>query len=103
MTTFSERIKELSATERSEVQLISFVRNREEGTTESRYYVRHSNQKTVLEQGVVINSDGRGFKAAAVITDFPAMESEKEAALKLADWLKRIGAAIDANFSEAEQ
>lgn len=36
-------------------------------------------------------------------TEFPYMETEKAAALKLADWLKRMALAIEAHYSEPEE
>lgn len=32
--------------------------------------------------------------------DFPACGSEREAALKLADWMQRLGAAIEDHWSQ---
>lgn len=86
----------------SEVELVSYFKDRKERTTESRYYLRHHNGKTVLEQGLVITSDQFGsFKASPVITDFPnEITTEKAAALKLADWLKRMGEAIGEHWKE---
>lgn len=98
MGAYRDYIRSLTATGGG-VELVSFVRDREELTTESRYYVKHNNGKTILEQGIVINGDGRGYKASAIITDFPLMPTEREAALKLADWLKRMGEAIEAGFN----
>ncbi|QDX31934.1 hypothetical protein Dpoa569_0001272 [Dickeya poaceiphila] len=84
----------------TEVELVSYVKNRETGTSEARYYVRHSNQTTVLEQGLVISRDQFGYyKADLVITDFPKLGSAEEAALKLAAWLKRMGEAIESSFN----
>lgn len=87
----------------TEVELVSYVKERSTGTSEARYYVKHSNQKTVLEQSMAINRDGYGnYDASIVITDFPPQKSPEEAALKLADWLKRLGESIEANFSMAK-
>ncbi|MEP9339144.1 hypothetical protein ABKT96_05130 [Enterobacter kobei] len=36
------------------------------------------------------------------ITDFPGQKTPEEAALKLADWLKRLGESIEANFKKPE-
>ncbi|HDR2874380.1 TPA: hypothetical protein QCK10_001503 [Enterobacter roggenkampii] len=86
----------------TEVELISYVKERSTGSSESRYYVKHSNQQTVLEQGMVINRDGFGnHQASIIITDFPGQKTPEEAALKLADWLKRLGESIEANFKKA--
>lgn len=87
----------------TEVELVSYVKERSTGTSEARYYVKHSNQQTVLEQGLAINRDGYGnYDASIVITDFPPQKSPEEAALKLADWLKRLGESIEANFKNPE-
>lgn len=52
---------------------------------------------------MVINRDGFGnHQASIIITDFPGQKSPEEAALKLADWLKRLGESIEANFQKAE-
>lgn len=83
----------------TEVELVSYVMNRETETSEARYYVRHSNKASTLEQGLVISRDQFGcYKAEPVITDFPKLKSAEEAALKLAAWLKRMGEAIEASF-----
>lgn len=87
----------------TEVELVSYVKERSTGTSESRYYVKHSNQQTVLGQGMTINRDGyENYEASIAITDFPPQKSPEEAALKLADWLKRLGESIEANFKNPE-
>ncbi|HCR1961855.1 TPA: hypothetical protein ONC42_000503 [Enterobacter kobei] len=107
MNDFSKRVQRLE-TERgktitTEVELVSYVKERSTGTSEARYYVKHSNQQTVLEQGLAISRDARGnYDACIVITDFPPQKSPEEAALKLADWLKRLSESIEANFKKPE-
>lgn len=87
----------------TEVELVSYTKERSSGTSEARYYVKHSNQVTVLEQGLAISRDAYGkYDACIVISDFPPQESPEEAALKLADWLKRLGESIEANFKKPE-
>ncbi len=87
----------------TEVELVSYVKERSTGTSEARYYVKHSNQQTVLEQGMTINRDGYGnYSASIVITDFPSQKTPEEAALKLAGWLKRLGESIEFNFKNME-
>lgn len=87
----------------TEVELVSYVKERSTGKSEARYYVKHSNQQTALEQGMTINRDVYGnYDACVVITDFPPQKSPEEAALKLADWLKRLGESIEANFKKKE-
>lgn len=87
----------------TEVELVSYVKERSTGNSEARYYVKHSNQQTVLEQVMEINRDGFGnHQASIIITDFPGQKTPEEAALKLADWLKRLGESIEANFKKPE-
>jgi len=87
----------------TEVELVSYVKERSSGTSEARYYVKHSNQQTVLEQSLAINRDAFGnYDACIVITDFPPQKTPEEAALKLADWLKRLGESIEANFKKPD-
>ncbi|EPO1082263.1 hypothetical protein ACT6F8_002662 [Cronobacter dublinensis] len=104
---FHRRIQKLEQesgkTVTTEVDLVSYQKDRKSGTSEARYYVRHSNQDTVLEQGMTINCDGCGnYDASIFITDFAAQKSPEEAALKLSDWLKRLAESIEANFKKAE-
>ncbi|CAM6571772.1 Phage tail protein [Leclercia adecarboxylata] len=87
----------------TEVELVSYVKERSTGTSEARYYVKHSDQKTVLEQSMAINRDGYGnYDASILITDFPPQKSPEEAALKLADWLKRLGESIEGSFKKPD-
>jgi len=104
---FKKRIQRLEAehgkTVTTEVELVSYVKERSSGTSEARYYVKHSNQQTVLEQSLAISRDAFGnYDACIVITDFPSQKTPEEAALKLADWLKRLGESIEANFKRPE-
>lgn len=60
-------------------------------------------EKRIAELGMVISRDGFGnHQASIIITDFPGQKSPEEAALKLADWLKRLGESIEANFKKPE-
>jgi hypothetical protein len=44
---------------------------------------------------MVINRDGFGnHQASIIITDFPGQKTPEDAALKLADWLKRLGESL---------
>lgn len=104
---FKKRIQRLESENgksiTTEVDLVSYVKERSTGNSEARYYVKHSNQQTVLEQGMVINRDDFGnHQASIIITDFPGQKTPEEAALKLADWLKRLGESIEANFKQTE-
>ena len=69
-------------------ELISFKKDREEMRTESVYYVQHRNKRSVLDQ------------ASMEMKDFPKCGSEREAALKLAEWMQRMAAAIENYWSE---
>nr|WP_311836386.1 hypothetical protein [Cronobacter sakazakii] len=40
------------------------------------------------------------FEASMEMKDFPRCGSEREAALKLAEWMQRMGAAIENYWSE---
>lgn len=107
MNDYAKRVQRLEAergkTITTEVELVSYVKERSTGSSEARYYVKHRNQQTVLEQVMVINRDGFGNnQASIIITDFPGQKTPEEAALKLADWLKRLGQSIEANFKEPE-
>ena len=78
-------------------ELISFKKDREEMRTESVYYVQHRNKRSVLDQELVITGDlaFRTYKASMEMKDFPKCGSEREAALKLAEWMQRMAAAIE--------
>lgn len=83
-------------------ELISFKKDREEMRTESVYYVQHRNKRSVLDQELVITGDlaFRTYKASMEMKDFPKCGSEREAALKLAEWMQRMAAAIENYWSE---
>ena len=83
-------------------ELISFKKDREEMLTESVYYVQHRNKRSVLYQELVITGDlaFRTYKASMEMKDFPKCGSEREAALKLAEWMQRMAAAIENYWSE---
>nr|WP_241488162.1 hypothetical protein [Shigella boydii] len=82
--------------------LISFKKDREEMRTESVYYVQHRNKRSVLDQELIITGDlaFRTYKASMEMKDFPKCGSEREAALKLAEWMQRMAAAIENYWSE---
>ncbi|MGO0502675.1 hypothetical protein [Escherichia coli] len=83
-------------------ELISFKKDREEMRTESVYYVQHRNKRSVLDQELVITGDlaFRTYKASMEMKDFPKCGSEREAALKLAECMQRMAAAIENYWSE---
>ncbi|MGK9174132.1 hypothetical protein KXR87_13005 [Yokenella regensburgei] len=91
-------------------ELVSFSKNRDENTTESRYFTQHVSRTarfngrrgSILNQELVIKGDLRypAFVASMEMKDFPRCASEREAALKLAEWMQRMGVAIENYWSE---
>ncbi|MDP8797506.1 hypothetical protein QZQ15_05780 [Serratia marcescens] len=85
-------------------ELISFTRDRDSRKTISTYHTEQysRNARTVVEQNLVIKGGGRGcgYTADMRFDDFPSCDSEREAALKLADWMQRLGAAIEDHWSQ---
>lgn len=93
-------------------QLISYKLDRDKRTTETIYYVQQAsrsvrvvgkNGRSVLEQELVITGrlDYRHYTAHMEMDGFPKdYGSEREAALKYAEWLQRMGAAIEDFWSE---
>ncbi|WP_426785857.1 hypothetical protein ACP3TB_21685 (plasmid) [Rahnella variigena] len=92
-------------------ELISFTKDRRERCTESVYYVQHGssfvsvigrNSKSIIDQELVItgNLPYRTYKASMEMKEMPDYHSEREAALKLAEWMQRMGAAIENYWSE---
>ena len=72
----------------------------------STWLVRHTSRQlprriTTLEQPVTLSVDGYGRMTPAVcLDDFPQGLSEREAMLKLADWLHRLSVSIEEHWSE---
>ncbi|HCR0223075.1 TPA: hypothetical protein OMS29_004242 [Klebsiella aerogenes] len=67
------------------------------------YLVRHNSraQQTVLEQFLTVERDSFGrFTPTIELKDFPESLSDRESMLKLADWLHRLGVAIEDNWSK---
>ncbi|MGX5100339.1 hypothetical protein [Enterobacter cloacae] len=92
-----------SETERHQVILTSYTYDRKERNSKSVYLVRHNSvvQRTVLEQEITIERDMFGkFKPVVVLKDFPGGLSDRESMLKLADWLHRLGVAIEDNWAQ---
>ncbi len=85
-------------------ELVSFTLGRDSRKTTSIYHTEHysRNSGTVIEQNLVIKGEGmlRRYTADMRFDDFPACGSEREAALKLADWMQRLGAAIENHWSQ---
>lgn len=84
-------------------ELVSFSKDRDKKTTESIYYTeQHSrNSQTVVWQNLIIKGDAsmRSYVADMRFDDFATCGSEREAALKLANWMQRLGAAIEDYWS----
>ncbi|HHH1924161.1 TPA: hypothetical protein ACPZT9_000356 [Yersinia enterocolitica] len=91
-------------------QLVSYKLNRENNSTASVFFVQHSSSTVryekrgggLLDQELVITGDlyRRQYKADMRFDNFPECGSEREAALRLASWMQRMGAAIEEYWSE---
>ena len=67
------------------------------------YLLRHNSRvrNTVLEQNLTVEMDNFGdFKPTRALDDFPRGLSEREAMLKLAEWLQRLSIVIEDNWSQ---
>jgi len=87
----------------SQAILTDFKFDIDSNKTRTVYLLRHHSrmQKTTLEQRLIVENDSFGrFKPIVELTDFPEGLSEREAMLKLADWLHRLGVAIEDNWSQ---
>ncbi|PTA77139.1 hypothetical protein [Serratia sp. Nf2] len=51
-------------------------------------------------RAIAFHVSAGGYTADMRFDDFPACGSEREAALKLADWMQRLGAAIEDHWSQ---
>ncbi|HHR0994396.1 hypothetical protein ACNKFQ_17105 [Klebsiella quasipneumoniae] len=88
---------------RSQMILTEYQYNPKAQNAKSVYLVRHNSriQQTVLEQFLTIERDSFGrFTPAIELKDFPEGLSDRESMLKLADWLHRLGVAIEDNWSQ---
>ncbi|ELK1246093.1 hypothetical protein [Citrobacter freundii] len=86
----------------SQMILTAYEYDPETKKSKSVYLLRHHSKvkQTTLEQKLVVENDVFGrFKPMVELTDFPERLSEREAMLKLADWLHRLGVAIEDNWS----
>lgn len=83
--------------------LTEFTFNPDSQKSRAVYLLRHSSQvqKTTLEQKLIVDNDSFGrFKPVVELADFPEGLSEREAMLKLADWLHRLSVVIENNWTE---
>lgn len=88
---------------RSQMILTEYQYVYQKKNTRSVYLVRHNSriQQTVLEQFLTIERDSFGrFIPTIELKDFPEGLSDRESMLKLADWLHRLGVAIEDNWSQ---
>lgn len=93
-------------------QLISYKLDRDTNKTESIYFTKHSSRcvklmgkrgYSILDQNLVITGNSRygGYTAKMDMDGFPDdFGTEREAALKLAEWMQRMGAAIEDHWSK---
>ncbi|WP_425249947.1 hypothetical protein [Enterobacter hormaechei] len=68
----------------------------------SKYLVTHTSSVsgTTLEQYITVERNRYGvFKPVVALDDFPSGLSDRESMLKLADWLHRLGVAIEDEWS----
>ncbi|HCR0895002.1 TPA: hypothetical protein OMT60_004477 [Enterobacter hormaechei] len=87
---------------RSSMTLVEYKYDTDTRDRFSKYFVRHTSSvsKTTLEQYVTIDRDRYGaFKPVVALDDFPSGLSDRESMLKLADWLHRLGVAIEDEWS----
>ncbi|HEG4357235.1 MULTISPECIES: hypothetical protein [Klebsiella] len=88
---------------RSQMILTEYQYDYQKKNSRSVYLVRHNSriQQTVLEQFLTVDRDSFGrFMPTIELKDFPEQLSDRESMLKLADWLHRLGVAIEDNWSQ---
>ncbi|HHZ8817259.1 hypothetical protein MC52_001780 [Klebsiella michiganensis] len=88
---------------RSQMILTEYQYDYQKKNSRAVYIVRHNSriQQTVLEQFLTVERDSFGrFNPAIELKDFPEGLSDRESMLKLADWLHRLGVAIEDNWSQ---
>ncbi|MFP2268113.1 hypothetical protein [Citrobacter braakii] len=86
----------------SQMILTAYEFDPESSKSKSVYLLRHHSKvkQTTLEQKLIVENDAFGrFKPMVELADFPEGLSEREAMLKLADWLHSLGVAIEDNWS----
>lgn len=88
---------------RSQMILTEYQYDYQKKNSRSVYLVRHNSciQQTVLEQFLTVDRDSFGrFMPTIELKDFPEGLCDRESMLKLADWLHRLGVAIEDNWSQ---
>lgn len=87
---------------RCSMTLVEYKYDPKERERISKYLVRHSSSvsRTTLEQYITVERDRYGaLKPVVALDDFPSGLSDRESMLKLADWLHRLGVAIEDEWS----
>ncbi|MEZ2987902.1 hypothetical protein ACBQ61_18665 [Escherichia coli] len=88
---------------RSYMILTEYKLDHKTNKSRSVYLLRHNSRvrNTVLEQNLTVEMDNFGnFKPTISLDDFPRSLSEREAMLKLAEWLQRLSIVIEDNWSQ---
>ncbi len=88
---------------KSQMILTEYQFDHKTNKSRSVYLIRPNSRvrNTVLEQNLTVEIDNYGgFKPTISLDDFPRGLSEREAMLKLAEWLQRLSIAIEDNWSE---
>lgn len=88
---------------RSQMILTEYQYDPKAQNSKSVYLVRHNSriQQTILEQFLTVERDSFGrFMPTIELKDFSKQLSDRESMLKLADWLHRLGVAIEDNWSQ---
>ncbi|HIC0446018.1 hypothetical protein JDV53_20305 [Escherichia coli] len=88
---------------RSHMILTEYKLDHKTNKSRSVYLLRHNSRvrNTVLEQNLTVEMDNFGnFKPTISLDDFPCGLSEREAMLKLAEWLQRLSIVIEDNWSQ---
>lgn len=88
---------------RSQMILTEYRYDPKAKDSKSVYLVRHNSliHQTILEQHLTIERDSFGrFNPTITLSDFPEGLSDRESMFKLADWLHRLGVAIEDNWSQ---
>lgn len=83
---------------KSQMILTEYKLDHKTNKSRSVYLLRHNSRvrNTVLEQNLTVEMDNcGGFKPTISLDDFPRGLSEREAMLKLAEWLQRLSIAIN--------
>lgn len=87
----------------SQMILTEYKLDHKTNKSRSVYLLRHNSRarNTVLEQNLTVEIDSLGnFKPTISLDDFPRGLSEREAMLKLAEWLQRLSIVIEDNWSQ---